>query len=316
MPSTAGPPAGPSGPASAAGAGPAPGAALSAWSQAFLDFCRIEKGLAPNSVTAYRRDLARFDAFATGAAAGPDTVRRYLDSLYAAGLSSRSIARHLTTLRNLFAYLLREGRIERDPVGSIPLPRQWQSLPKRLSLEEVNRLVAAPDPATPLGQRDRAMLELLYAAGPRVSELCQVEMRGLNLDLGILKVTGKGNKQRLVPIGKQAATAIRLWVDQGRPRLLKGRASRFAFVTARGAPLTRQGFWKLIRLYGRKAGIGCPITPHLLRHTFATHLLEGGADLRSVQTMLGHADIATTQIYTHVLRTRLRQTFDRHHPRA
>jgi integrase/recombinase XerD len=231
-------------------------------------------------------------------------------------MSSRSIARHLTTLRNYFGFLVREGRIAYDPVEAIPLPRQWQCLPKRLSLEEVNRLIEAPDSTTPRGIRDRAMLELLYATGPRVSELCGVEVRGLDLDMGVLRVTGKGNKQRLVPIGKEAVAAVRLYLGHGRERLLKGRASRFAFVTARGGPMTRQMFWKMLRAYRLKAGIATALTPHVLRHTFATHLLEGGADLRSVQTMLGHADIATTQIYTHVMRARLRQTIDEHHPRA
>jgi integrase/recombinase XerD len=295
------------------------GPALSAWSQNFLDHCRIERGLAPNSIAAYRRDLRRFEAFTTAAGLAPaeaETVRRYIDSIYAAKLSSRSIARHLTTLRNLFTFLLREGRIERDPVGSIPQPRQWRNLPKRLSIEEIERLVRAPDLSTPLGLRDRAMLELLYAAGPRVSELCTVELREADLNLGIVKLTGKGRKQRLVPMGNAAVSAIRTYLETARTALLKGRVSRYLFVTARGTPLTRQGFWKLLRLYGLKAGLPAKLTPHVLRHTFATHLLEGGADLRSVQTMLGHADIGTTQIYTHVLRARLRQTIDQHHPRA
>jgi integrase/recombinase XerD len=293
--------------------------AVSAPVQTFLDFCRIEKGLAANSLEAYRRDLDRFAAYLADTGAGyteEETVRRYLDSLYAAGLSGRSIARHLTTLRNFYGYLLGEGRIAKDPVGTVAMPRQWKNLPKRLSLADVERLIRTPEPTTALGMRDRAMFELLYAAGPRVSELCRVETRALNLDLGILKLTGKGSKQRLVPVGKEAIEAVRDYQEQARTALLKGRVSRYLFVTARGGPMTRQGFWKLLRLYGRKAGIAMPLTPHLLRHTFATHLLEGGADLRSVQTMLGHADIGTTQIYTHVMRTRLRQTVDQHHPRA
>jgi integrase/recombinase XerD len=272
-----------------------------------------------NSLESYRRDLERFQAFLAdkgGRFTDGEVVRRYLDSLYAAGLSGRTIGRHLTTLRNLFAFLLRDGRIGQDPVGLIPLPRQWKNLPKRLSLEEVDRLVHAAEPSTAIGMRDRAMLELLYAGGPRVSELCRIEMRDLNLDLAVLKLSGKGNRQRLVPVGREAVAAVRAYLDEGRSRILKGRASRYLFVTARGGPITRQGFWKLLRQYGKKAAIGAALTPHLLRHTFATHLLEGGADLRSVQTMLGHADIGTTQIYTHVLRTRLRQTVDKHHPRA
>jgi len=296
-----------------------PEPAFSAPAQSFLDYCRIEKGLAANSIAAYCRDLDRFAAFLADSGAPwsqTTTFQRYLDTLYAAKLSSRTIARHLTTLRNLFAFLLREGRVPADPVGSIPLPHQGMKLPKRLSADEVNRLVHAPDLSKPIGLRDRAMLELLYAAGPRVTELCRAETRDLNLDAHLLKVTGKGNKQRMVPIGDPARVALREYLDRGRSAILKGRVSRYLFVTAQGGCMTRQGFWKLLRQYGLKAGIASPLTPHLLRHTFATHLLEGGADLRSVQTMLGHADIGTTQIYTHVLRTRLRQTVDQHHPRA
>jgi integrase/recombinase XerD len=296
-----------------------PAQACAAWSRRFLDHCRIERGLAANSISAYSRDLARFESYVNRGslpAADPATIRGYLDTLYADGLKSRSIARHLTTLRNFFGFLLAEGCVAADPVGSVPMPRQWRSLPKRLSLEEVERLIESPDPGTPIGLRDRAMLELLYAAGPRVSELCRVEHREVDIDLGVVKVTGKGSKQRLVPMGQEAANAIRVYLESGRSKLLKGRSSRYLFVTAQGRPMTRQGFWKTLRGYARKAGIQMNVTPHLLRHTFATHLLEGGADLRSVQTMLGHTDIGTTQIYTHVLRSRLRQTVDQHHPRA
>ena len=294
-------------------------AALGAQVQSFLDFCRIEKGLAVNSMDAYRRDLARYSGFTGTLEADPcepGTVRGYLDSLYAAGMSSSSIARHLTTLRSFFGFLLREGKIERDPVGPVPAPRQGRSLPKRLTVEEVERLLVAPDQGTPFGCRDRAMLEVLYAAGPRVSELCRIEVRDIDLDMGVVRLQGKGNKQRLVPIGQSAKRAVSEYLNQSRGALLKGRGSRFLFVTRRGVPLTRQAFWQNIRRYGIQAGIARPLTPHLLRHSFATHLLEGGADLRSVQTMLGHADIGTTQIYTHVMQTRLRHTVDEHHPRA
>jgi len=291
---------------------------LDARIQEFLDCCRIEKGLAANSLAAYRLDLTRYRTFAAGGrwADAGGLVRAYLDSLYAGGMSPRSVARHLTTLRSFYAYLQREGRIESDPVGTVALPRQDKTLPKRLTVEEVASLLAAPDPSRPEGLRDRAMLELLYASGPRVSELCGIALRDLNLERGVLRLTGKGNKQRLVPVGRSAITAVQTYLEGGRGALLRGRASRFLFVTARGGPMTRQAFWNLIRRHGRGARIAQKLTPHLLRHTFATHLLEGGANLRSVQTMLGHADIATTQIYTHVLRTRLRQTIDRHHPRA
>ncbi|MEZ5351074.1 MAG: site-specific tyrosine recombinase XerD [Bryobacteraceae bacterium] len=304
--------------------------------EAFLSFCRVEKGLAANSIAAYRGDLSGYFAFLKNSnparqdgSTGPDSqpqagptldadaaVGPYLDSLYAAGLSSRSIARRLTTLRNFYGFLLREGKIAVDPVGTVPLPRQGRSLPKRLSAEEVERLLDAPPATAAAGLRDRAMFQLLYASGPRVSELCLVEVRDVDLNTGIVRVTGKGNKQRLIPVGRSAIEAIRAYLELGRGALLKGRQSRYLFVTARGGPLTRQGFWKLLRHHGRAAGIAQTLTPHLIRHTFATHLLEGGADLRSVQSMLGHADIATTQIYTHVLRTRLRKTIDDHHPRA
>ncbi len=284
----------------------------------FLDFCRIEKGLAANSVEAYRRDLEKLLSWSAPSDLVPDAeqVRRYLDSLYRSGLASRSIARHLTTLRNFYSFLLSEGKIGEDPTSVLPMPNQWHTLPKYLNLEEVNRIAAAPDAAKATGMRDRAMLELLYATGLRVSELCQLKLSDLNSELGVARVTGKGNKQRLVPVGQVAVQAVREYREQARPRLLKGRASPYLFVTARGGRLTRQAFWKLLGGYGKKAGIFRGLTPHVIRHSFATHLLEGGADLRSVQTMLGHADISTTQIYTHVMRSRLRKTVDDHHPRA
>ena len=294
---------------------------LSARIQGFLDYCRIEKGLAVNSLAAYGRDLRRFSqAFGGERAAlpGAEDVRRYINSLYDGGepLSSRSIARHLSALRSFYRFLVSERVIESDPTEFMATPRQWTSLPKYLTSREIERLMAAPDPAGPIGARDRAMLELLYATGVRVSELCQLQAADLAADLGIVRVNGKGDKERVVPVGKSALGAVAGYLAQGRPDLLKGRASRYLFVTARGTRLTRQGFWKLLARYGRQAGIRRALTPHVLRHSFATHLLEGGADLRSVQAMLGHADISTTQVYTHVLRSRLRQTVDRHHPRA
>ena len=294
--------------------GSLPGPPVSSQVLEFLDFCRVEKGLSANTVSAYRLDLARFCKMG-----GPETAegaRAYLDSLYAAGLASRSIARHLTTLRNYFAFLVREGRLAADPLETVAAPRHARPLPKRLSPEEVDSLVAAPDRTRANGLRDAAMLQLLYACGTRVSELCLVELRGLNLELGLLRVNGKGNKQRLIPVGKTALASVTDYLRHARGALLKGRANPHLFVTAQGGPMTRQTFWQLIKRYGLQAGIAQPLTPHLLRHTFATHLLDGGADLRSVQTMLGHADISTTQIYTHVLRSRLRKTVDEHHPRA
>ncbi len=285
---------------------------------AYLAFCRLEKGLAANSLASYGHDLEKFREFCESpdAGEGADRIRRYLDFLYRTGLNSRSIARHLSTLRNFHTFLLREGRIASNPTEHLGAPRQWQTIPKFLNQEEIDRLLDAPDPSRPTGMRDRAMLHLLYATGLRVSELCRVAIADLNPQMGILRTTGKGNKQRLIPVGKHALAAVQQWLSGGRANLLKGRPSRFLFVTARGGCLTRQAFWKLLGGYGRKVGIFHNLTPHVIRHSFATHLLEGGADLRSVQTMLGHADISTTQIYTHVMRSRLRKTVDAHHPRA
>ena len=286
--------------------------------RAFLTFCRLEKGLAAHSLEAYASDLERFNKFLGEPFAVPEaeTLHRYLDQLYREGLSSRSVARHVTTLRNFFGYLLREGLIAEDPSEHLRHPKQWQTIPKFLNLEQIERLIKATDVSRSNGLRDRAMLELLYASGLRVTELCRLGLRDLNLEMGVLRTTGKGNKQRLVPVGKPAVLAVRAYLDTARPALLKGRASRYLFISGRGTCLTRQAFWKLLAGHARKAGIFHGITPHVLRHSFATHLLEGGADLRSVQVMLGHADISTTQIYTHVMRSRLREVVDKHHPRA
>jgi integrase/recombinase XerD len=289
---------------------------------AFLNFCRIEKGLSDNSIQAYQADLSRFLTFLTANRASADVavdvecLRSYLDHLNQTGLGSRSVARHLTTLRNLYGYLLREGAIAQDPTEHLRAPKQWQTIPKFLNLADIEKIIAAIDTAKPTGLRDRAMLELVYATGLRVSELCRVATGELESALGVLRATGKGNKQRLVPVGRSALDAIEHYLKAGRPAILKGRASRFLFVTVRGGALTRQAFWKLLAAHGKKAGIFHGLTPHVLRHSFATHLLEGGADLRSVQVMLGHADISTTQIYTHVMRSRLRDTVEKHHPRA
>jgi integrase/recombinase XerD len=288
----------------------------------FLNFCRIEKGLAANSLEAYDRDLKRYGVYFQGQNGQhlpvnhTDTVLSYLNSLYRSGLGSRSIARHLASLRNFYSFLLREGKLAADPTEHLHTPKQWKNIPKFLNLRQIDKLLQAPDPSVPTGVRDRAMLELLYASGLRVSELCRVGISDLNLELGVLRTTGKGNKQRLVPVGRSAVAAVRQYLETARGRILKGRGSRYLFVTARGGAMTRQAFWKLLAGHGRRVGIFRNLTPHVLRHSFATHLLEGGADLRSVQTMLGHADISTTQIYTHVMRSRLRKTLDDHHPRA
>ena len=289
--------------------------------RAYLDYCRIEKGLAALTVDAYSRDLLQFDRWChqqgtTAGVPGDEHVRRYLDSLYDSGLAGRSIGRHLVSLRNFYRFLLAENQITHDPTALVPLPRHGQALPKFLNRQQVENLTGPGDTEGPLRLRDQAMCDLLYASGLRVSELCRLETADLNAELGVLRVLGKGNKQRMVPVGKQALAAIETYLNLARPQILKSRVSKHLFITARGGPLTRQGFWKALGLRGKRAGIFEGLSPHVLRHTFATHLLEGGADLRSVQTMLGHADISTTQIYTHVARSRLRQVVDQHHPRA
>ena len=293
--------------------------------RAFLTFCRMEKGLSQNSLEAYSRDLAALRSFADPLTHGnlPDAevLQSYVNHLYREDLSPRSIARHLSAIRSLFHFLVADEKATVDPTEHLASPKQWSTIPKFLNREEIEKLIAAPDCAKPSGLRDRAMLELLYATGIRVTELIQLRLSNLDVRLGVVRVTGKGNKQRIVPVHQTALNTISEYVERGRPLLLKGRTTPYLFVTARGSshegqPMTRQAFWASIKLNGRKAGIFDNLSPHVLRHTFATHLLEGGADLRSVQTMLGHADLSTTEIYTHVVRSRLRDTLDRHHPRA
>ena len=294
--------------------------ALSGDVQSFLNFCRVEKGLAVHSLYSYRLDLKRLnDTFGANLAlarlSAPE-LNGYVESLYGAGLAARSIARHITTLRSFYRFLMQEGQLEHDPSEFLNPPKQWSTLPKYLNREELERLLLAPSTDKSAGVRDRAMLQLLYATGLRVSELCALELSAVERQMGLLRVTGKGNKQRLVPFGEAAGDALDQYLVAARPALLKGRASRALFVTAHGAAMGRQNFWKLLRAYGLKAGIARKLTPHVIRHSFATHLVEGGADLRSVQIMLGHADISTTQVYTHVARRRLREVVDQHHPRA
>ena len=289
--------------------------------QEYIDFCRVEKGLALNTLTAYRRDLDRLETFCKQkgqclVAVGPDNLREFVDSLYRARLAERSIARHIATIRNFYIHLLRQRVIHKDPVSELVSPKIPSQLPKYLSLHEVDCLLATPSPHTPLGSRDRAMLQLLYATGLRVSELIAIELVSLNLEMGILRVTGKGGKQRLVPVGREALHTVATYVEHDRDIILKSKPSGHLFVTSRGGPMTRQAFWYLLKNYGVTAQIVKRLTPHMLRHSFATHLLEHGADLRSLQLMLGHADISTTQIYTHVRRKRLRKVYDDHHPRS
>ena len=287
--------------------------------RSYLHFCRTEKGLARNSLEAYRLDLTQLGAFLNNLRIGSvtlDTLRSYLDKLRASGLSNRSIARQVTTLRGFFGFLVEENELATDPAELLIAPKSGSSLPKYLNSSNLDNLLKAPRENSRTGLRDRGMVDLLYACGLRVSELIRLRVSDLDETQGIVRVIGKGNKQRMVPVGKEALRSVERYRTHQRPQLLKGRVSPYLFVTARGTRMTRQCFWNLLRAHGKTAGIFHGLSPHVLRHTFATHLLEGGADLRSVQAMLGHADIGTTQIYTHVMRSRLRQTIDQHHPRA
>jgi len=286
----------------------------------FLTFCRMEKGLSKNSLEAYGRDLEGLRVFAEPLIAGAipqvELLNSYVNHLYSRSLTSRSIARHLSSMRNFFSFLVTEDKITEDPTEHLSTPKQWSTIPKFLNRAQIESLIAAPDTTKPTGFRDRAMLELIYATGIRVSELVNLQVSNLDMGLGLLRVTGKGNKQRIVPVNPTALAIVARYIQEGRVAMLKGRKSSFLFITARGDGMTRQAFWNAIKVNGRKAGIFHHLSPHVLRHTFATHLLEGGADLRSLQEMLGHADLSTTEIYTHVARSRLRDTLDQHHPRA
>jgi len=289
--------------------------------QLFLDYARVEKGLATNSLISYQRDLASFLAFISCRGKKPATVdrediRAFLKNLYERDLGARSVARHLVSLRNLYRFLLREGHMSSDPTADVEVPRLAQSLPKYLSADEVDQLLAQPDVSTPLGLRDKAMLELLYATGMRVSELVHVKQSDFEMELGIIRCLGKGSKERLIPVGKSALRAVEAYLRGGRAQLAGKRNPPWLFLNRRGGVLSRVGFWKILAAYGRRAGLATRLTPHLVRHSFATHLLERGADLRSIQLMLGHSDISTTQIYTHVLKERLKQVYQTHHPRA
>jgi len=287
----------------------------------FLEYARVEKGLAGNSITSYRRDLVKFAEYLRRQGrsyerTSREEIRGFLATLYRRGLSARSVARHLVSLRNFFRFLLKEGRTRSDPTSDVDAPKLDQTLPKYLTAEEVDVLLAQPDTSALLGLRDKAMLELLYATGMRVSELVRLRWADFDSNLGIVRCLGKGNKERLIPVGKSALRAVENYVQHSRPEFARNEATPFLFLNRRGGPLSRVGFWKLLASYGRHAHIATPLTPHLVRHSFATHLLERGADLRSIQLMLGHSNISTTQIYTHVLKERLKQVYQTHHPRA
>jgi integrase/recombinase XerD len=294
---------------------------LSPYIDAFLAMASVEKGLARNTIEAYSRDLRQLaeHLIGKGVCAWPDVdsiqLRSYLSTLRAKGLSPRSIARHAVTLRRLFRFLETEGLIQENPTPKFSFAAQARRLPHTLSSDDVRRLLNQPDGSATLGARDQAMLELLYASGLRVSELITLKTQQVNLQSNYLTVKGKGAKVRAVPFGRWAREKLAAYLTDVRPRLLKGKSSAYLFTNRRGQMLTRQGFWKLIRRYALAAGIDKRVTPHTLRHSFATHLLEGGADLRAVQTMLGHADISTTQIYTHVDGARLKAVHRKFHPR-
>jgi integrase/recombinase XerD len=286
----------------------------------FLNYLRVERGLSPNTLTAYRSDLAKLSGFATNcgkdlASLQPDDLATFLRSLHKGGLDPKSVARALVAVRGFFKFLLQDGHLKLDPSSNLETPKSWQSLPRFLMPDEVARLLEAPDVSTDLGLRDKAMLEVLYATGLRVSELVSLAARNVNLDPGFLTVFGKGGKERAVPLGAGAVQWTRNYLEIRQRLLSRDKTVEALFITEGGQLLSRQAFWKLIVSYGEKVGIG-HITPHLLRHSFATHLLENGADLRSVQMMLGHSDISTTQIYTHITNERLREIYKKFHPRA
>ncbi|MFQ5881429.1 MAG: site-specific tyrosine recombinase XerD [Candidatus Methylomirabilales bacterium] len=288
----------------------------------FLSMMTVERGVADNTLTAYSRDLQRYLAFleenglASPGYVAPSHLQEFLATLRGSGLSPRSVARATSALRTFHRFLAGQGYVRSDPTSLLRAPRLVRRLPTVLSGDEVDCLLRTPDTSRPRGLRDRAMLELLYATGLRVSELLPLPLTALDSTVGFIRCLGKGAKERVVPVGSSALKWLRDYLAHGRPSLMVGRETTFLFLGRGGRRLSRQAFWKTIRSYARKAGIPKRITPHTLRHSFATHLLEHGADLRSVQLMLGHADISTTQIYTHVSRARLREIHDRFHPRS
>src|SRR6476660_4452543 len=297
---------------------------LSAAIAGFLTHVQVEKGLASNTQSAYRTDLAKFEDFAkkrkvTLEAVNQDVVVDFLAGLYQKKLESKTVARHLVSLRNFFRYAQVQELVTEDPTAHLESPKIRRSLPGYLRLEEVEKLLEQPDQKTALGLRDRAMLEVLYSTGLRVSELTSLRVTDLDTKVGCVRCIGKGDKERIVPVGRKALGTVERYLRDGRPNLLKlgrGGAGWYLFVNRRGGRISRVGVWKILSAYGRRAGLRVALTPHMLRHSFATHLLERGADLRSVQLMLGHADISTTQIYTHVVEERLKQIDKAHHPRA
>ena len=285
----------------------------------YTNFLKIEKRYSANTVDAYYRDISRFLQFA---GEGPvetfdsTKIRSYILKCLEEGRNSRSTARYLSALKSFFNFLCEENYLKNNPVEILESPKLWRKLPNVIDLDEVEALLACPDPKTLQGIRDKAMLEVLYATGLRVSELISLKISDVDLQVGFLRSMGKGSKERVVPLGTVAQSAVQDYIDIARKVLLKGSAAHDLFITRLGRKMTRQGFWKILRAYALKANIRTGVSPHTLRHAFATHLLERGADLRAVQEMLGHADISTTQIYTHILQNRMREVHDKFHPRA
>jgi len=288
----------------------------------YLHFLAVERGASLNTLEAYSRDIGRFLEFAGASgvpsplAVNPEHVTAYLGALRGQGLSPASVNRKLAAIRGFYKYLLREARVEENPLARVETARTWMRLPGALSRDEMESLLAQPAEASPSGIRDRAILELLYATGIRVSELATLTLNRLNRQMGFLVAVGKGRKERIVPVGQSALGWLGRYIEQARPVFLKKKTSNALFLNRSGEGFTRQGLWKLIKKYAKMAGLERKVHPHTFRHSFATHLLEGGADLRSVQIMLGHADISTTQIYTHVSRERLKEVHKRFHPRG
>lgn len=287
----------------------------------FINYLSVERGLATNTLESYGRDLRQYYQYLGEDQVDLDAVSRttiinYLMYLQKQGKATATIARRLAALKAFYQFLVREKRIKTDPTANLESPKLEKRLPRVLTVSEVERLLAQPDSSQPAGLRDRAMLELLYATGIRVSELVSLNIEDVNLETGYIRCTGKGSKERIVPLGSLAIQWVQEYLQSGRPKLVKDRDEKALFVNHHGNRLTRQGFWKIVKKYAEDARIDKEITPHTLRHSFATHLLENGADLRSVQEMLGHADISTTQIYTHVTKGRLKEVYARAHPRA
>jgi len=288
----------------------------------FLNYLYVERGLAQNTIDSYRRDLEKFTVFLKNQGfydlknIKRESIVNYLFSLNQEGRAAATVARHTAAIKAFFKFLFQEGYLKENPAADLERPKQDKKLPKFLTLEEVDKLLDGPVLATPAGIRDKAMLELLYATGLRVSELVNLGINNLNLEVGYVRCLGKGSKERIIPLGQKAIESLSTYLQRGRSKLLKNRREQGLFLNNHGKKMTRQGFWKILKAYTKKVGIEKEISPHVLRHSFATHLLENGADLRAVQEMLGHADISTTQIYTHITRNKISQVYRQAHPRA